>query len=76
MPDFFKETAAPSTVVYPDQNQGISTMSEPAYSTKNIDWFGTNNKELDLSILSQPTYFDPVAKNFNKSGLDIKFLKL
>lgn len=66
MPDFFKETAAPSTNVYPDQNQGISTMSEPAYSTKNIDWFGTNNKELDLSILSQPTYFDPVAKNFNK----------
>lgn len=66
MPDFFKETAAPSTNVYPDQNQGISTMSEPAYSTKNIDWFGANNKELDLSVLSQPTYFDPVAKNFNK----------
>ena len=66
MPDFFKETAAPSTNVYPDQNQGISTMSEPAYSTKNIDWFGANNKELDLSVLSQPTYFDPVAENFNK----------
>jgi hypothetical protein len=63
--DFFSEPEKEYIVedVYKKNSTEKNSQNQYVQKSENIDWFGENDKEIDLTVLSNPTYFDPTEYN-------------